>query len=210
MALTVHWGDVSGMKRMENALGRLNSHEKQLVLQRAVNHTGDKARTQVIRVLSKQTGLNYGVIKRAVKTIRAYGASASSFVEGRGSLTYTMWSSGGDISLKYFKARETRGGVTAAPFGKRQLFAGSFMKGGHFPNRVNVRKLNGHVYEPASPGRTGKSTWGRKVNFKDSGVIIPAEMIKGASLEAFQSVVNATLPDRVSNEIRHLVPGFFD
>ncbi len=46
MSLTIRWQDVSGMVRLSNALGRLSSHEKHLALQRAVNHTGDKARTE--------------------------------------------------------------------------------------------------------------------------------------------------------------------
>lgn len=64
--LELKWQDISGMQRLGNAMGRLDSHQRHLVLQRAVNHTGDKARTQVIRTLAKQTGLGYGVIKNAV------------------------------------------------------------------------------------------------------------------------------------------------
>lgn len=209
--LELKWQDVSGMQRLGNALGRLDSHQKHLVLQRAVNHTGDKARTQVIRALAKQTGLGYGVIKNAVRTGRAWGAGldAKTFTPGRGSLVYVMSSRGGDISLKYFKARETLKGVTAAPFGKRKLFPGSFIMGGRFPRRKEASGMGGHVYEPISREKTGKSTWGRQVEFKDSGVVIPEQMLKGATAEAFQKTVDQHLRPRVIHEINRLCPGIF-
>ena len=211
MSLSIRWQDVSGIQRMGNMLGVLNGHQKHLSLQRAVNHTGDKARTQVIRALAKQTGLNYGVIKKAVRTGRAWGASenASQFVDGRGSLEYVLSSKGGDISLKYFKARETRQGVTAAPFGKRKLFAGAFMSSGRRPNRKMAGKLNGHVYEPVNSQATGKSSWKRRIRFLDSGVVIPGEMLKGASRDAFMRVVDAELAKRVMHEMNRLTGGIF-
>lgn len=217
MALEIRWQDISGLIRADNALKRLDSHAKHLVLQRAVNHTGDKARTQVIKVLANQTGLTQKLIRKAVRVGRAWGAGADAetFTEGRGSLTYTLSTKGGDISLKYFKARETRAGVTAAPFGNRKLFAGTFMKGGHFPKRVAAKPLHGHVYKrigekiAASKGRyQGKMRQG--LEFQDSGVIIPAEMLKGATARAFMDVVETDLPPRVIHEIERLVPGFFD
>jgi len=207
--LTIKWQDVAGMLRVENAMKRLDGPEKMLVLQRAVNHTGDKARTQVARVLSKQTGLPYGVIRKALKTDRAYG-SRQEFVGGPvsvstdASLSYTIRASGGDISLKYFKARETRAGVTASPFGVRRLYNQAFMKGGRFPNRVTAKGLNGHVYLPLG------NKWSGPVELQDSGVIIPAEMISGASAKAFTETVSTELPKRTIHEIGALVPGFFD
>lgn len=208
--LELKWQDISGMQRLGNAMGRLNSHQRHLVLQRAVNHTGDKARTQVIRALAKQTGLGYGVIKKAVRTGRAYGASADpeQFAKAQasdrpGSLIYVMSSKGGDISLKYFKARETLRGVTAAPFGKRKLFPRTFMKGGRFPNRKTAEKLKGHVYAPL-----GK-TWRGPVEFQNSGVVIPEQMLKGATAEVFAKTVSEQLPPRVMHEINRLCPGIF-
>lgn len=206
--LTIKWQDVAGMIRVENAMKRLDGPEKMLVLQRAVNHTGDKARTQVARVLSKQTGLPYGVIRKALKTDRAYG-SRQEFVGGpvsvstNASLSYTIRASGGDISLKYFKARETRAGVTAAPFGVRRLYNKAFMKGGRFPNRVTAKGLNGHVYRRTGAGRG-------PLELLNSGVVIPSEMISGASADAFTETVSTELPKRTMHEIGALVPGFFD
>lgn len=211
VSLSIHWQNVAGIDRLSNMLGALNSHQRHLSLQRALNHTGDKARTQVIRALAKQTGLNYGVIKRAVRTGSAWGAGSdsSTFVEGRGSLQYVLSTKGGEISLKYFGARETRKGVSAAPFGKRKIFGGAFIRSGHFPNRKAASGLNGHVYEPASPGKTGKSTWRRRIKFIDSGVSIPAEMLKGESRDAFMQVVETELAKRVMHEMMRVSGGIF-
>jgi hypothetical protein len=196
----MRWSDISGIRRMDNALGRLEGPQRHNVMRRAVNHTGDKARTVVTRTLAKQTGLPYRVIRRAIKVRRAFGAT------GRGSLDYVMSSVGGDVSLKYFRARETRLGVTAYPFGKRRTFVGSFIKAGRFPNRVRAKGLGGHVY---GPDRSVKG-WGRPVAMRDSGVIIPREMTNGETLEAFTTLVNRELPRRVLHEITFMLPGIFD
>lgn len=205
MSISIRWENVSGMRRLDNAMGLLSSHQKHLALQRAANHTGAKARTQVIRALTAQTGLKRAVIVNAIRIGRAWGASSSesSFSEGRGSLEYVLSAKGGDISLKYFAARETRSGVTAAPFGQRKLFAKTFIKGGQFPNRVDADGLYGHVYLRTAKGRG-------PLELQDSGVTIPAEMIKGATAAAFMRTVEAELPKRAMHEINRLVGGLFD
>lgn len=200
MPIVLKWQDVSGLVRLSNALGSLGDHKKHLVLQRAVNHTGAKARTQVVRALAKQTGLPNKVIQRAVRVKRASGASVK-FYPG-GSLDYVMTTRGGDIALKYFKAREVRRGVTASPFGKRSLFEGAFMRGGRFPGRVHVPRFNGHVFERVGTDR-------HPYELKKSGVIIPDEMLTGATAAAFHKVVERDLPARVSHEIDRLCPGIF-
>lgn len=201
MSIRIRWEDVSGMKRLDNAMGMLSSHQKTVALQRAVNHTGGKARTQVVRALTAQTGLKRKVIVKAIRVKKAYLGSANGASDG-GSLEYVMSARGGDISLKFFAARETRRGVTAAPFGQRKLFAKTFIKGGRFPNRVTAKGLHGHVYL-----RTGKGRG--PLELQDSGVVIPAEMIKGASAEAFTKTVEAELPKRAMHEINRLSGGIF-
>ena len=93
---------------------------------------GDRATPVMVRVLTKQTGLPRRTIAKALKRSRAGQA-------------YTIRSAGGDVSLKYFKARETQKGVSAAPWGQRRIYAGTFTKGGRFPNRVAVPSLSGQV-----------------------------------------------------------------
>lgn len=190
--LRLRWQDISGLQRVDNAMAMLSGDQKNNALRRAVNHTGDKAKTVVIRTLAEQTGLKQKVIRKAVKVMRANFSS----------LEYVMTTRGGEISLKFFGARETRRGVSAAPFGNRQLFAGAFMKGGRFPNRVTAKGLNGHVYRRTGSGRG-------PLEFVDSGVIIPAEMVKGATASAFTGLVERDLPPRVMHEIMRLAPGVF-
>jgi hypothetical protein len=188
----LRWQDISGLQRLDNAMAVLSSDQKNNALRRAVNHTGDKAKTVVIRTLAEQTGLKQKVIRKAVKVKRANYSS----------LEYVMTTRGGDISLKFFGARETRRGVSAAPFGQRRVFPGTFMKGGRFPNRVTASRLNGHVYRRTGSGRG-------PLEFVDSGVVIPAEMVRGATASAFTGLVERDLPPRVMHEIMRLVPGVF-
>lgn len=157
-------------------------------LARAINHTGDKARTQMVRSLTTQTGLKRQVIVRALKVTRA----------SAGGLAYRISSKGGNVHLKYFGARETRSGVSAAPWGHRTVYGGTFIKGGRFPNRVSIGK-GGQVFV-----RTG----GGRLPIKDvrSGLYIPAEMVKGETEAAFFRVAEAELPGRLMHELDRLLP----
>lgn len=150
---------------------------------RVTNRVGDMARTQVRRALPLQTGLPRRIIVRAVHTHRA---SASS-------LAYTMTAHGGRIALKHFKARETRRGVSAAPRGERQIFAGTFMKGGRFPNRVAF-SMGGHVFERTGGGRL-------PIEKVKSDVSIPEEMASGATADAFDRTARRVFPQRLRHEI---------
>lgn len=178
--------DVKGLTRFENMLGALGAEAPKAV-NRAINRTGDMARTQVVRALSKQTGLPQKTIRRAVKVKRSSWDN----------LEYNLTSAGGDVSLKYFKKRETREGVVADLGMSRGkvLFEGStFFRGGAFPaRRVKISSMGGHVFV-RDGGRTNLS----KIK---SGVFIPVEMVEGASADAFERVVADVLPRRLDHEI---------
>jgi hypothetical protein len=62
--------------------------------------------------LVSQTGLKRGTLVRAVKGSAGPGG-------------YVFKSHGGNIRLKFLGARETKKGVSAAPWNKRQIFAGA-------------------------------------------------------------------------------------
>jgi hypothetical protein len=184
--LTIRWSDVGDLKRFDNGIKALGKDAPK-VMQRALTRSGDMAKTRVIRALTKQTGLKRKVIVRAIKVKRP------SFVD----LTYEMRASGGDIALKYFSPRETRAGVSATPFGKRKVFPATFMKGGRFPNRSGV-VFHGHVVKRAGSGRF-------PIEIQKSGVIIPNEMVTGATADEFLSVVRLNLPRRVEHELGRLL-----
>jgi hypothetical protein len=153
---------------------------------RAIRRTGDMTATQVVRTLTAQTGLKRAVIVRAVKKMPA-------------GMTYSLKSRGGNVGLKYFGARETRKGVSAAPWNARRVFAGTFMKGGLFPHRVGL-KLGGQVFVRTGSGRT-------PIVRQKSGLFIPKEMISGASAAAFLATVNRVLPVRLQHEIAAILGG---
>ncbi|MBB3937921.1 hypothetical protein [Aureimonas phyllosphaerae] len=189
MELSLRWSDVASIRRFDDAVRALGNDESRKVLNRAINRTGEMARTKVVRALTKQTGLKRQVIVRAVKTKR-------SSWEG---LTYVMETQGGDVGLRFFGARETRKGVSAAPFGGRKVFAGTFMQGGRFPNRKALG-LGGKVFARVGKART-------PFREEDSGVVIPAEMVKGATADAFTSTVSDVLPRRLAHEIARVTKG---
>lgn len=153
---------------------------------RAVRRTGDMTATRVVRALTKQTGLKRQVIVRAVKKMP-------------GGTTYKLKSRGGNVSLKYFKARETAKGVSAAPWNKRRIYVGSFMKGGRRPNRVPL-KYGGQVF--ARVGRSRLPIVKRKSN-----LFIPHEMMTGATAMEFLNSVRTILPVRLQHEIAAILGG---
>lgn len=157
------------------------------VLPRIVNQVGNRAKTQVIRALTRQTGLPRKTI------VKAIGKPATA---RPGRLAYEMQTAGGNIRLKYVKPKETRAGVKASPWGKRTLFPGTFILGGAFPDRYGLVR-DGHVMR-----RIG----GRKLTFARSGMFIPVEMTTGATAVAFEQTAAPLLKTRVEAALVKLVP----
>jgi len=173
------------LDRFANMMAAAEHPEK--ALQRALSRTGDKAKTQVIRTLTQQTGLKRQVIVRAVKAMRPSFSN----------LEYKLTTRGGNVALKYFGARETAAGVSAAPRNVRQIFAHTFLKGGLFPNRVSL-SMGGQVFM-----RTG----GRHIAKQKSGVYIPQEMVQGETLDGFNAIIQRDLPDRIAHELLRMLGG---
>jgi len=182
--LGMYWSDLSGLKALDRAMSKLEPKAIRRIGARALNRAGAQGRTRAGRALAKQTGLKLKTIRKAMRPLRASGVS----------LEYRIKARGGDIALKHFAARETRKGVSARPFGTRKLFASTFIKGGKFPARVKLN-MGGQVF-----ARTGSNP--REIAKQKSGVILPNEMIKGASARAWQSTVAKVLPKRVMHEIK--------
>lgn len=205
--IRIRWAD-NNLKRFGKQVDELHLRFPK-VLPRIINQVGDRAKTQVIRNLTKQTGLPRATIVKAVgDPARAHP----------GSLTYGMTTRGGNIRLKFLSPRETRAGVVAKPWGKATLFPRSFMKGGKFPNRVVAPKLGGHVWinngrgvrifaEPNQWGgrsMTGRDT-GQRITQVRSGMTIPTEMTTGATKAAFEAIAGPLLQQRVEAALRKLL-----
>ena len=149
----------------------------------AINRAAASARAGMVRSLAKQTGLKVRTVTKALRRKNSTAATLSAEIR----------SAGGDIALKYFSPKETPAGVSAAPFGKRSVFAGTFMKGGRFPKRVSLN-MGGHVFK-----RTGKGRG--PIKLVKSGVIIPEQMIEGETRATFYRLVESELPKRLLHEL---------
>jgi hypothetical protein len=193
--------DFSDLNRWHNMIGALGKKAPQAI-RRAINHTGAKARTAMVKALIPQTGMRSKTINKAMKATKAFDGAAGGFVPGKGSLSYVIRSQGGDISLKYFKPAEGKGGVTARPWGKSTFYPNAFRKsaygrtkGGMQKRKINP-KFHGHAFINAEGGK-----WGGKIKVMKSGLLIPEEMVSGASAAAFHSTVDNDLPNRIEHEL---------
>lgn len=198
----------NGLVRFHDAVRALGEPKARVAYSRAINRVGKTVGNEAGRALSDQTGLPKSTGKRAV-TRKVDRASP-------GSLTYTIHGRGGEISLRYFKPRETRKGVTASPWNKRTLFPSTFMKAGWWPTRVGKPNWNRQVFERLTTSGygternavTGKiERKGTKFKKVKSGVFIPHEMVRGQVAQAWTNGGRTRLQPRVEHEIAVLTKG---
>lgn len=183
--ISFRWKD-DGLRQFDNMIKAVGDQAPK-ALQRAVARAGDQAKTQVIRTLTKQTGLPRRTIVKAVKVTRPSWTN----------LAYTMTTEGGKVSVKYFSPRETKKGVVAKPFGSRTLFPLSFMKGGKWPDRTgNI--FAGHAFRRIGGKRL-------PIEKTKTDVVIPDQMLQGATLQVFNKTVDKVLPKRVEHELGRLL-----
>jgi hypothetical protein len=173
---------------MIKATNALSSSEAHDAYRRALNKVGDKARTLVKRELSAQTGLS----QKDVVKYGAYRVVRANY----GSLAYRIVSTGSEVPLRAFRAVQGPKGVRASPWGERQLFESAFIYAGRWNSGKPVG--GGHVYK-----RIGAESLPIE---KLYGPSVPKEMVKGATLAAWQSVA-AELPARVAHEVTQLTNG---
>lgn len=186
MTISIKWADAT-LEKYQREIVQLSAQFPKVIPQE-INKVGNKVRTQVVRTLTKQTGLPKSTIQRAVVT---YGATP-------GRMFFTMKSAGGDIRLRFFKPRETRKGVVAKPWGKLTPYPGAFMRGGKFPKRVDSAYLSPDVWR-----RLNSS--GTRITQQRSGVRIPVEMVQGATAEAFDKLAGPLLEQRITRVIGKLL-----
>jgi hypothetical protein len=175
MQLTISVRD-KVLARYGNALAALGEGKARTALSRALNHEGDKGRTQVKHALVKQTGIKYGAVNNAMATIRATPAT----------LTYTLKARGGETNIAWFGGVQRRKGVSAAPWKKRRIFARSFI----------VPRF-GRAFI-----RTSKSRLPIRPLY---GPNLARELVKDSSAAAWQSGV-ANVVVRVGHEIGRMLP----
>lgn len=164
------------LARYGNQLAALGQGLARTVMARALNHEGDKGRTQVKRALVTQTGINYNMIERGLATHRAHASR----------LKYELVQKGSETNIGLFNARETSKGVSAAPWNKRQVFPGTFF----IP-------LGGGSKAPIVMHRTGKARYPIQQVY---GPNLAREIVKDKAAKAWR-IVPTTLAARVGHEI---------
>ena len=197
----------SGMAQFEEAVHILGNKAKAgRAFARAVNRTGTVVRNEAGRALADQTGLPKTTGKKAYRQDNERATPVT--------LTYIVHGTGGDVGVKYFKPRETELGVSAAPWGQRQIYVGSFMRAGWWPDRVDKPNWNGHVFYRVGDGHSydalksrGGKRKGTKFRKAKSGVVIPQEMVDGQVAEGCRKGARRLQP-RIEHELRAMTKGY--
>lgn len=162
--------------RYEAMIQKVGEGTANLAFSRAMNHEGAKITTAVRRALRQQTGLKAGIIQRATKRYRA----------SRQHLVYVISSSGDHFGLSHFSPRQFSYGVRAKPWNKVQTFPHAFV----------AKKLHNNVFVREGRSRLPiKKLWGPS---------IPKEMVKDASLEAFEKN-SGKIMDRAMHELTRIL-----
>jgi hypothetical protein len=159
-----------------NQLAALGDRNARTAMSRALNHEGNKGRTQVKRALVKQTGIKYGAVDKAMTTIRSMPTT----------LTYTLKAKGEETNIAWFSGVQRGKGVSAAPWNKRRIFAHSFI----------VPRF-GRAYI-----RTSKSRLPIRGLY---GPNLARELVKDSSAAAWQRGVG-NIVARIGHEIGRMLP----
>lgn len=144
----------------------------------ALNDTGRQVNTQVKRALVKQSGIKYGAINKGVKQEFATNAR----------LEFKIIGTGKHFGLTDFGARQTKRGVSAAPWAKRRIFPSTFF----------AKKLGNQVFV-----RTGKARLPIK---KLYGPSIPREMVRDQVPITFKTMATTILPTQIRKQFARLMP----
>jgi hypothetical protein len=121
-------------------------------ISKGINKGGRPTSRQFRKVLTKTLGL--GTIKGSDGKAQSFATRALRQKSSTPStLRFSLTAFGPKIPLKWFKAKETPQGVSAAPMNKRRIYPGVFMKGGRFPNRVTLRRGGGHAFKRSGGAR---------------------------------------------------------
>ena len=165
------------LARFGNQLGALGEGEAKAVMKSALWRGGNEARTQIKRVLSKQTGIKYGMIDKAMQT---------KFRE-KPDLLYELEVTGEETNLNLFGAIQRKKGISARPWNQRRIFKGTFFAYG------------GKVFRRVGPAR-----WPIKPAY---GPNIARELVKDETRKFWETAVPPAIMKRVEHEIaRRLRP----
>ena len=174
------------MKRVKRELKGVQKRIVPAATSSALNRTAKQARTQSARdlkgSLGKSLGLSVSGFKRTIRHIPARVRRLFTVLEV----------SGRPLPLIRFGARKASKGVSAAPWGKRRIYNGTF-----------IRKMpSGHrgVFK-----RTGK----KRLPIKELwGPSIPKAFLHQDIQQGLKRVINDKWPGNFAHEIRHRLRKF--
>ncbi|MCA0343240.1 MAG: hypothetical protein LCH99_26360 [Proteobacteria bacterium] len=205
-----------GLRLFTKATVALKSPRKAgQVFSRAINEVGRIGGTAAGRALADQTGLPKRTTMKAVRRRVERSTPAT--------LTYVIHGKGGNISLKYFRPRETRRGVLASPWNSPRVVMGTFMKAGWWPKRVSKRHWNGQVFSRIGDGHSynvaksnpfvkagiiERKREGTKFRKEKSGVYIPIEMVQGEVAKVWDQTA-VRLEPRIVHHVNRMAGGLF-
>ncbi|HEY8578646.1 MAG TPA: hypothetical protein VIL72_02080 [Beijerinckiaceae bacterium] len=146
----------------------------------ALNKASDKSRTQVRRALVRQSGMPYRSVAAGMHTVRSRPET----------LEYRIEQDGNEQNVNLFRARYTRRGVSAAPWGARQVFEGTFI----------VPRYGRKVFRRMTDDRFPlRQVWGPN---------IAREILRDEPPRRWQEVLG-DLEWQVQNQFRRLLAGGF-
>ncbi|WP_273760757.1 hypothetical protein [Bartonella sp. ML70XJBT.G] len=127
------------LQQVKDTFTNLQAPRLNWALRNAIN----TAAKQVERFTEKQVAdISSAQSKRVKKGVYIKGKATAKFLET------DIIGSGIPLPLKFFKAKETKCGVTYTMFGKQEILRHGFIKGGRFPKRVDL-KMGGNVFQRA-------------------------------------------------------------
>lgn len=156
-------------------LGSLSGKPLKIAVARALTTTAKQARLVAVRTLVKRGGFDRAIVSDGlrVSAARAEGLTAIVRISGR------------PMPLSRFKPRQGKAGVSAAAWGERRTYAGSFL----------ARMPSGHAGVFA---RTSK----RRLPIKELwGPSIPSVFLQGGVEDAVLEHVRARVPINVAREV---------
>jgi hypothetical protein len=130
MTIDIHF-DAKSLAELDRKLSAFEAEALAGAVSRALNRAGDSATTQLGRELSAQTGMGVRAVRENVTTKPSRPDE----------LSYTITVEGGPQPLSEFAPRQTRRGVSAAPWRKRRTFPGTFVRPAGVFKRVGKARL---------------------------------------------------------------------
>ena len=167
-------------------------------LRLSINYAGDRGYTAVKRHLAQQVGLQQRELGRSagLKKIPAT-------VNGR-KTEYVIVARSRWTPLSYYAPRQTKSGVSAAPWKNRQIFSGSFiatMNSGH----VGVFVRTGDMKQVAHTGKNGRVTYRMRQSIRELwGPSLAIELMRKPTPQLFAQTALAAIGPRLQHEVSRL------